>query len=232
MSALQKPGFQHPKGFIQEGFDLNCIIAEGTTVPANATAGYAPGCLFFKRLGTSHATVYTNDGTALSCTFVPLGTGGLDLSGLLATAAELNRNNQTSARGVALAIATAITLAAHEGRQLNLTGSGSSLVQTLPAATGTGGMFHFNVAVVNTSNHVITAAGSDVFKGSINSVVNNSATSKAFVATTQQNITFNGTTTGGAAINMGDVTLLDYAAGVWLVSGQTVASGTLATPFS
>ncbi len=49
------------------------VIAAGATVPADATAGYAPGCLFFKYGGTTGLALYVNEGTAASCDFNPMG---------------------------------------------------------------------------------------------------------------------------------------------------------------
>ena len=70
-------------------------------------------------------------------------------------------------------------------------------------------------------------------KGVINLGVSNSATSKMFAANGSSNyiITLNGTTTGGSNIG-GQIELIDVATNEWLVNGNLMASGTLATPFS
>jgi len=48
--------------------------AEGTTVPASASAGYSPGCLFTLSNATlGKCPLWQNIGTALSCLFVPVG---------------------------------------------------------------------------------------------------------------------------------------------------------------
>lgn len=50
---------------------LGILIAYGSTVPTDASVGYAPGCKFIKTNGTSLATTtYVNVGTKASCTFV------------------------------------------------------------------------------------------------------------------------------------------------------------------
>lgn len=64
------------KGAIVEGHDRNIVIAEGDTVPADGQAGYAPGCVFFKRAGAAGASHYVNEGTASSCAFKPLSAQG------------------------------------------------------------------------------------------------------------------------------------------------------------
>lgn len=70
MSNKSRPSqYADAKGVITEGFDRNAIECEGTTVPTDGTAGYAPGCTFYKRAGTAGASVYTNEGTATSCAF-------------------------------------------------------------------------------------------------------------------------------------------------------------------
>ena len=46
------------------------LIAYGETVPADASQGYAPGCIFIKTNGTTHSTiVYGNIGTKASSNF-------------------------------------------------------------------------------------------------------------------------------------------------------------------
>jgi len=46
------------------------LLASGTTVPTDGTAGYQPGCLFQHTDGTAYNTVlYCNIGTAASCDF-------------------------------------------------------------------------------------------------------------------------------------------------------------------
>lgn len=88
------------------GFDGKIIIAEGSTVPTDATAGYAPGCLFLKRAGAVFAGLYVNDGSATSCDFNAK--ASVDLSGLTVSATELNRLDDDNAVLSTLA-GTAIT---------------------------------------------------------------------------------------------------------------------------
>lgn len=42
---------------------------EGTAIPSDGTAGYAPGCIFRDTDASSGATIYINNGTATSCDF-------------------------------------------------------------------------------------------------------------------------------------------------------------------
>jgi len=45
------------------------LIAYGNTVPADATAGYAIGCIFIHTDGGDATALYVNEGTASSCNF-------------------------------------------------------------------------------------------------------------------------------------------------------------------
>jgi hypothetical protein len=75
------------------------VIDAGTTVPADGTPGWAPNALFFDIDATGISGIYRNVGTFASCDFNSL-TGGIDLSTLTATAAELNTlHNQTLLTG-------------------------------------------------------------------------------------------------------------------------------------
>lgn len=154
--------------------------------------------------------------------------------GINATAAEINRAADVSARMVTLSGATSISEATHEGKVCLMTGTGSSLAQTLPAATGGGARYMFVVGAVNTSNHVIKVTTNDVMYGNI--ITNSTGDTPDLAqpwptAVDSDTITLNGTTTGGAAV--GDwVECIDIAADKWLVRGVTTSSGSEATPFS
>lgn len=158
------------------------------------------------------------------------------LSGLTATVAEVNRAADLSARVVALAVSTSITEAAHEGRTIVMGGAGSARTFTLPAATGAGGRYRFVVGAVNTSSYLIkSVVGSDLMEGLIiGASTGDSATDAArtwLSGATDDTVTLNGTTTGGAAV--GDwVEFEDLSAIGWFVRGMVTQSGTEATPFS
>lgn len=172
------------------------------------------------------------DLTGLTATAAELNT----LTGITSTTAELNRATDISGRVVTLAVTTAITEAAHEGRTVLMTGAGGARTFTLPAATGGGGKYRFVVGEVNTSNYLIKAsAGTMLFKGLI---IGQSATDSATDAartwaagSTDDTITLNGTTTGG--VKLGDwIEFEDVAATMWAVKGMITQSGSEATPFS
>ena len=130
----------------------------------------------------------------------------------------------------------AITEVDHAGKTLLLgeVGGNALCTITLPAATGTGSMYRFIVSVVNTSNYVIKVAdATDTIDGSVNILDADSTAQTAYAATgTDDTITLNGTTKGGA---LGDwIELIDIATNQWAVRGQLVvpAGSNIADPFS
>lgn len=154
--------------------------------------------------------------------------------GVLATAAEINRAADVSARLVAGGATLAVTEASHDGKTILLdTAAGSN--PTLPAATGSGARFRFVVSVVPTSNqHRISVTGDDTFFGNVwaNSTGDTPDLGQPWPAAAGNNqVNLNGTTTGGASI--GDyLEVQDIATDKWHIIGFVTASGTEATPFA
>lgn len=68
------PQFADPKGVLVADTAGNGLLAAGTTVPADATAGYAAGCVFMDTDGSAGAQFYVNQGTSSSCAFKALPT--------------------------------------------------------------------------------------------------------------------------------------------------------------
>lgn len=150
-----------------------------------------------------------------------------------ATATEINRAADVSGRVVSLAVSTAITEAAHDGKTILMSGAGSARTFTLPAATGSGARFRFVVGEVNTSNYLIkSVVGTDLFEGSLLMVCDGGDTVEAFESgATDDTITLNGTTTGGAAV--GDwIEFEDLTATGWYIRGVLTGTGDEVTPFS
>jgi len=160
----------------------------------------------------------------------------LALEGNTATAAELIRAADVSARIVVLTATGAITEALHEGKTCLLAevGGDAAVTLTLPAATGGGGRYRFVVNVVNTSGYVIkSVAGADVMRGTVIGNDGGGVTTGVLWAAGASDDTFtlDGTTTGG--VTRGDwVEFEDIAADGWAVRGVITQSGTEATPFS
>ena len=142
---------------------------------------------------------------------------------------QVSTSRQTTAAGSTLTV----TRTTHLGRTIlldTLTGS----VVTLPAAAGTGDVYHFAVSVAPTSNnHIIKVANaSDTMVGGVITITGTTAAGVMgdFASGTDDTLTMNGTTTGGGIGAYFDV--IDLATNVWLVRGQSFASGTVATMFS
>jgi len=51
------------------------ILAYGSTFPADATVGYAPGCIFIHTDASGSAWVYINEGTKASSAFAYVAAG-------------------------------------------------------------------------------------------------------------------------------------------------------------
>ena len=69
MSKKFEIGFDDPKGIFASKPGVGALLAEGTTVPTDATTGYAPGCLFFDVNASAGSQLYVNEGTNASCDF-------------------------------------------------------------------------------------------------------------------------------------------------------------------
>jgi hypothetical protein len=164
----------------------------------------------------------------------PISTGTyLDVGSVTATAAELNRATDLSARIVSTTAATiTVTLASHADKVVVLASTHTQTV-TLPAATGTGAKYTFVVSATGTDGSKVIAAANtvDVMTGVCASHSTATAEASSFLTSaTSDKITFDNTTTGG--IIGSQVEVVDIASGVFLVRVDAAASGTVATPFS
>jgi hypothetical protein len=131
-------------------------------------------------------------------------------------------------QGTAAGSTLTLSRGQHAGKIILLDTLTGSIV-TLPAATGTGDRYLFLVTLTNTSNnHIIKVANvTDIMIGSVVVTSSTAATlagDAATIATADDTITMNGTTTGGAVGTW--VELIDTSAGVWTVRGQLAGSGT------
>ena len=91
MTKAFDPGYVDAKGILIYGFGgrrVGGIFASGTTVPADASAGYAPGCIFIDRDAAAGSQVWINEGTLASSLFVrnvTAGAAGYNFTGRLTT---------------------------------------------------------------------------------------------------------------------------------------------------
>jgi hypothetical protein len=235
------PGIGYTRGYgtgvaYQSGTNSISGIAGN---PIQGEAGWAPGALFINPLTTIVGNfLWMNDNTALSATWINIDGPSNTLQGLVATAAEINRNNHVSTRLVTAITTLAVTQALHEGKTILLSLAGG-FTSTLPAASGSGNKFRLVVGVVSTTGYVINTADqggadTDAFQGVINtcSTTETPDLGQPWVTASNSNrITLNGTTKGG--VQIGDwIEFEDILAGVYAVRGQTVSSGSEVTPFS
>lgn len=186
-----------------------------------------------KRIGAAMAKVFER--------FMPRSTEPaasgvyLDIGAVTATAAELNRATDISARVVTTtATALSLTITQHAERVV-LVNTNSTVANTftLPVATGSGAKFTVINNIQQTQGTVVVAANGtlDTFTGVALIGDTTAETAGAFLTTaTSDKLSMNRTTTGGLG---GDqVELIDGAANVWTVRATLTGSGTLATPFS
>lgn len=248
MSRQFTQHFADPRGVLIKNQRGDALLAEGETVPSDAVAGYAPGCLFLKRGASQGAQVYVNEGSRTSADFNVFALGGLDLStltasaaelnildGVLATTAELNRIADVSTRVVNVTSATlTLTELAHSHKLLVLD-KADGIAITLPAAAA-GLKFEFVVKTTFTAaSSIKSVAGADVMIGFAelgNNTDNATVTWQALAASTYDTIDLFGTdnSTGGIAGQY--IVIEGLAANLWHVRMWGDAAGTEATPFA
>jgi hypothetical protein len=133
---------------------------------------------------------------------------------------------------VALTASATLNRYSHAGRTVLLQ-KADGITATLPAATGTGDEYDVMVDTTITSNSAVVKVGNatDTMVGTVTtaSTTTGAGTHEA-AGGTDDTITMNGTTTGGIAGSR--VRCKDVKAGLWLIEGHLVGSGTLATPLS
>lgn len=121
------------------------------------------------------------------------------------------------------------TLGKNDSGSLFVLNVATGLTVTLPAR-GRGLFYDFVVGTAVTSNaYIIATQTADKIRGVVVNSKNDTA-SKAFVATSSDTMTMNGTTTGGI---VGEhFRLVCDNDGVWNIIGHNTASGSEATPFA
>lgn len=131
---------------------------------------------------------------------------------------------------VVITAATTLNASDHAGR-LIVFNVAAGVTATLPAATGTGNRYRFAVNTTVTSvADIVAVVGNDSFFGTAWVAADGGDTSNAYEAAADADqISLNGTTTGGLA---GDyIEVIDVAADRWIAQCFLQATGTEATPF-
>lgn len=176
--------------------------------------------------------------TDLTADTIDVTTLSLASTAITASAAELNSVADVSAAAAISALGDTLvaTAALHAGKVVAF-GKTDGTEVTLPAATGTGNVYTFVIAVAATSSaNVIKVANvTDVMNGSLNIQADDDAdgTLKCWMAEVDDDtMTFAGAATTGGIVG-GRITCIDYAAGFWSCTAFTISSGgSEATPFS
>jgi hypothetical protein len=198
---------------------ISCADQTGdTTVSVVAGAMGAARTITLRDPGAAASFLTTTDSTAAATA---------------ATAVEITRTCDVSARQVLAGSTLAVTEALHDGKTIMFDQAAGS-VCTLPAASGSGARFRFATFVLATSNsHIVKVAnGTDIMVGSIvtTDAADNSNTTFS-TTSTSDTITLNRTTTG--SVRIGElIELEDIKTGFWAVRGNLVGTGGEQTPFS
>jgi len=120
----------------------------------------------------------------------------------------------------------------HGGR-MNVINAAAGCAITLPNETGTGSVYRFMIGTTITSNSTTIKVNNatDVMSGRAYVISDNTAAVLGYATgSTDDTFTLNGTTLGGYAGDVIEIT--DAIAGTFLVEVHTKATGTEATPFS
>lgn len=180
-------------------------------------------------------TTTLSGATTASGTFDATSTFSLGGTAVTATAAEINRQADTSARIVTATASTlAITEALHDGKIITLDRAGGIAV-TMPEATGSGMVITFIVITKFTTDGTITLADTTntALIGQA-SIVDSDTTDLIHMFTpgsTFDLVTLDGTNTGGGLGCW--IQYIDLATDVWSVQIVEGVGGTApATPFS
>lgn len=214
-------------------------IANGTSVPASGDVGYAPGCIYIKLDGSGESNVfYVNLGTRASASFSAIDLNASEaalLSGLTATAAEINRVAQRSGRVVTATASTlSVTEALHDNKLIVLDRA-AGIAVTLPAAAA-GLRFRFYVKTTfSGAASIKSVSGADIMVGHAlmgNNSDNTVVDWPAVASNTYDTIDLFGTANSTGGIEGQEIEIVGLATNLWHVTMRGDAAGTEATPFA
>ena len=159
-------------------------------------------------------------------------------SGTLAVTGATTLTGAVASGGAISALGSTLTVTAdtHAGKVIAF-GKTDGTTVTLPAATGTGNIYRFVIAVTATSgaNIIKVANATDVMNGSLNiqQDTDGDGTVKVWRADAgDDTMTFAGAATTGGIVG-GYIQCIDYKAGFWSCQAFTQSGGgSEATPFS
>lgn len=200
--------------------NYNDLTTLGTGAASKSVVLDASGNYSFPATGTLTAPSGYAITAASGSTVNLAGTVQIGGTTMSSSAAEIDRSCKLSTRIVSLTGTAAITVALHCDKVLYVTGTAAA-TYTLPAATGSGARFNFNMGQVNTNGFKIISSETTTHRiyGVMNILDVDAAAQQAYSSlATSDTIDLNGTTKGGA---IGDwIQLVDVATNVWFAQGQ------------
>lgn len=137
--------------------DTKVTRCSGATVPTDADAGYAKGCIFVQTDGGVGSTIYINEGTSASADFNAVGGGGS--GGIAGTLNQTYENGRTIEVDSGAITVTDAQATAHTF-DIDKTGTGSGDIFNIKfedAATGRGMYFDMDEAVA--ANAIVIDSG-------------------------------------------------------------------------
>ena len=184
--------YADPQGTILQKAGVGILFAAGTTVPTDAAAGYAPGCIFQDTDASADAVLFVNQGTATSCNFDAL----VPVAGTVSALTITTLTNTTQTRSAAAALDTYI----------------ANTALALSVTDGTTTMYAIDTrnTIKDVSAHVFRAAATTI-------ATEAAAHANPVVEIPARTITYTGTNTVtsqmGALLRVGALTLTDTGAG-------------------
>lgn len=149
-----------------------------------------------------------------------------------ATAAEVGRVADVSARIVNAITTLPIVEATHEGKIITLN-LASGFTITLPAATGGGAKYTFLVGTTITSNdYVFAVTGDDTICGFALAKDGDGEPANGWSTESATAVTLGGTSNATGGVKGDRIEFVDMAADLWHCSVWGTNGGTEATPFS
>lgn len=214
MAAKLRPSqYADAKGVIAETFTGHAALCEGTTVPTDGTAGYAPGCLWLLRAGAVGGQLYMNEGSVTSC----------DFNAILSNIAPTE----------SITSSTRTLTAADSGKTFVLNLAAGIAVTLPPPAVGM--EFSFIIGTTFTGAATIkSASGSHIMVGHAvlgNDTDNSVVMWQALASSTFDTINMFGTANSTGGFQGQTIEITGISATMWHVKIAGDAAGTEATPF-
>jgi len=209
----------------------NVLFATGATVPTDADAGYAKGCIFIHTDGGVGTTLYQNEGSATSADFNAVASAA---AGGVNTFDELYDNDKTMALDDGVLTFTVSTAA--NGLYLNKTNAGAG-VPLVIANSGSGYDIQgpaFSIISTGSVGILELASGGTINATDGALTIGKTATATTFagtvtvaegLTTSDGAVTFTDNSNAAASVSVVNATATTYA-GIMKVTGGAMTTGT------